>query len=255
MKTIAVSLIMCVSETWLAIYLGGDMIAFLLVKIIRGDFTYWLNLPPSLSLSISLVFRFLTKILTDFTLVMQMRHSYEIGGVQFSLLVVQNQAMCFVAAKLYLKYYDGAFDMEGEVLGGNRKLEAEMLWAGLLGLLGIFLVSSLSFVGLMDRKYLHTFFGLTTGPQYSEIRFRTAKTDEQRIETFGRHPSYYTNVAGELQELIDENWEDWMRDRPEWLTDNLLGKVPDEYLKKAEVKRLEEEGGGKRRRSSAFGGI
>ena len=46
-----------------------------------------------------------------------------------------------------------------------------------------------------------------------------------------------------------------MADRPEWLTDNLIGKIPDEYLPKPEVKILEDEGGGKRRRSSAFAGM
>ena len=94
-----------------------------------------------------------------------------------------------------------------------------------------------------------------TGPQYSTLKFKEATTDEQRIERFSTHPSYYEDLKVQLQELIDEKWEDWMADRQEWLTDNVISTIPDEYLKKTEVKRLEKEGGGKRRRSSAFGGL
>jgi len=49
----------------------------------------------------------------------------------------------------------------------------------------------------------------------------------------------------DLKRLISENWKDWMADRPEWLTDNVIASVPDEYLPKKEVKRLKEEGGGR----------
>jgi len=229
------------------------MLVFLLIKIVRGDFRYWLNLPPSFSLPVSVVVRFLTKLLTDFTLVMQMRHSFEIGGMQFTFLFMLNQASCFFAAMIYLKCYDGG---EGDEVGGNRKINAEVLWAGLLGLLGLFLVSSLAFIGLMDRKYLHTFFSRTTGPQYAVKQYKEVYTTGiQRVAAFDQHPKYYEGVKDAMQELIDEKWEDWMADRPEWLTDNVIASIPDDYLPKPEVKRLEEEGYEKRRRSSAFGGM
>ena len=256
MKTMATSLLICVSETWLAIYLGGDMVVFLLVKIIRGDFRYWFNLPNSLGWFVSLLMRVAGKVLADFTLVLQQRHSYEVGGVQFCLLIVHNQVGCFVAGWVYLKYYDGGYEAapggDGDV-GGNRKLGAETLWAGLLGLFGLFLVSGLAFVGLMDRKYLGTFITTMTAKQSTTVKFRSAKNNQQRINVLKNHPTYYKEVVVELQELIDDNWDDWMKDRPEWLTDNVVASVPDKFLPTPEVKRLEKEGGGKRRRSSAFG--
>ena len=229
------------------------MLVYLLIKVVRGDFRYWLNLPNGLSLFVSSVNRALTKILTDFTLVMQMRHSFEIGGMQFCLLGVQNQAMCFVAGWVYLKYYNGAADAtEGDE---DSKLTAEMLWTVLLCLFSMFLVSVLAFISLMDRKYLHTFFSWTTGPQYAVEQYKGYTTNLQRVTAFDQHPSYYEGVKDAMQELIDENWDDWMVDRPEWLTDNVIASIPDEYLKKAAGKRLEVEGGGKRRKSSVFAGV
>jgi len=51
-----------------------------------------------------------------------------------------------------LKYYDGSYAAEGDDVTGNTKLKDTFLWAGLLGLLGLFLASSLAFIGLMDRE-------------------------------------------------------------------------------------------------------
>jgi len=115
-------------------------------------------------------------------------------------------------------------------------------------------MSSLAFIGLMDRKYFGTFFTTMTAKQSTTMKFKTAKNDQQKINVLKYYPTYYEEVEVELQELIDENWEDWMADRPEWLTDNVIASIPDNFLPKPEVKRLEKEGGGKRRRSSAFGG-
>ena len=91
-----------------------------------------------------------------------------------------------------------------------------------------------------------------TGPQYATVKFHEATTDEQRIERFSTHPSYYEDVKVQLQELMDEKWEDWMADRPGWLTDNVISTIPDEYLKKTEVKSLEVDGGGKREEEEKF---
>jgi len=99
MKTISASLVMCVNGTWLIMYLGGDMLLYLLINIVRGDFRYWLNFPNGLSLVVSSVTRVVTKVLTDFTLVMQMRLSFEIGGMQFCWLMVQNQVSSFFAGR------------------------------------------------------------------------------------------------------------------------------------------------------------
>ena len=160
---------------------------------------------------------------------------------------------CFVAVVLYLKYYDGSYDeAEGVEIEGTNKIYEEMLWIMFACLCGLFLTSSLAFVWLIDRKYLDSFFSTATGPQFAVVKYNTATTDFQRMNVLKYYPTYYDELKVQVQELIDENWEDWMKDRPEWLTDNVIASIPDEYLPKTEVNRLEDEGGGKRRRSSVF---
>ena len=145
----------------------------------------------------------------------------------FSLLIVQNQASTFVASWLYLKYYTDA-----------NKIEASMLWEVLFTLLGLFLASVSAFVLLMDRRYLGTFVTTTTGPQFAAGRFKVATTDEQRIAVLKYHPLYYASIEVELKALLAENWEEWMANRPDWLTESVIATVPDEFLPEKEVEKL-----------------
>ena len=230
MKIIATVLVISVSGVWLAIYMGGDVLLFLLVKVIRGDFRYWLNVSDPAGIIFSFVERLFVKTILDFTCVFHTRHPYEVGGILFMGTVMQNQVGCFVAAKLYIEYYDGEVD---------NKLEENGLWAGLIGLCCLFVVSSLSFFGLINKDYLHTFFGTMTGPKFAVELYHSFTTDMHRVTSFDQHPTYYGGMKEELKELLEENWEDWMQDRPEWLTDRVIADIPDEFLPVKVTKTLE----------------
>ena len=51
-----------------------------------------------------------------------------------------------------MKYYDGSYAAEGDDVTGNTKLKDTFLWAGLLGLLGLLLASSLAFKFKMKTR-------------------------------------------------------------------------------------------------------
>jgi len=297
MKTIATALLVILSGTWAAIYMACDMAFFMLLKIVRSDFRYWLNLPDPFSLIASFIMRFCGKLLVDYTLNLHLRHPFEAGGVLFLGLIVQNQAACFVAAVLYFKYYQEAeivvdiihnnststtdifkiinatdiiwsivdlnnFTNTADIIDlsnttvttfTNTKIEGGMLWPGLIGLLALNILSAATLAYWVDKKYLHTFTSTETGPHYLALQYHAATTDEQRVGAFNKHPSYYCDFKDDLKEFVVGNWADWMANRPDWLTDDLIGYIGDEYIPPAEVGRLNEVGGGKRRRSSAFG--
>jgi hypothetical protein len=159
--------------------------------------------------------------------------------------VIQNQVFCFVAAKIYLSYY------EGEV-GSNDKLDAEVLWLALSGLLSMFVLSAVAFFSLIDRSYLSTFTTTMTGPQDCAEYFNTSKTDYQKIWIFSTHPSYYASIEVEVKAFVHDNWNIWQADKPDWFTETAVSTIPDRFIPVAEVERLNKESGaGKRRRSSA----
>ena len=266
-KALATALVISVSGTWMAIYLAVDLLFFFLFKIVRGDFRYWMNIPDPLSFFSSFIIRLIQKLLIDNTLCLHMRHPYEVGGVLFVIVVVQNQTACIVAVQLYLKYYQeqiqvAAIDIIGATTNTtipavytDTKVEASMLWLNLSCLFALFVLSAAALVYFMDRNYLHTFVTTDTGPERAVKKYLGSTTDEQRMGIFYVHPSYRTKAHDELEALVGDNWANWMVNRPDWLTDGLIGSIEDKYIPVAEVKRLEKEGGGKRRRSSAFAGM
>ena len=207
-----------------------------------------------------------------------------IGGLLFCVIVVQNHATCFVAVQLYLKYAPEGRGLGGQLSVGNATnaiilnatiinnttdpititstnttlATSTMIRAGVLNpvllcIFVLFVLSIASFVYWMDRKYLHTFISTETGPEFVVSEYRAATTDEQRADAFTNHQSYLSEIHDELKDWLRDNWEDWMANRPEWLTDAVIETIDDVFIPEAEVDRLMAEGGGKRRRSSAFG--
>ena len=74
MKTIVTALLLSVRGRWLAMYVVGDMLLYMLLKVMRGDFRYWINLPDPLHLVGSFLARLCVKLLVDFTLCLHDRH-------------------------------------------------------------------------------------------------------------------------------------------------------------------------------------
>ena len=66
MRSFSAVVLMLVSKRYLAIYMAGGMALYLLQKVARGDFHYWLPVDGVGGLFVSLV-----KTITDFTCVVQ----------------------------------------------------------------------------------------------------------------------------------------------------------------------------------------
>ena len=54
--------------------LGGEMVAYLVYKLVRRDFRYWLPMPRGNSLARSLIVRLTVKVICDFTGFLHARH-------------------------------------------------------------------------------------------------------------------------------------------------------------------------------------
>ena len=59
------------------------------------------------------------------------------------------------------------------------------------------------------------------------------------------------SIRGEVAEWLDQNWDRWERDRPDWFNAVFIESVDDDIMPARVLARLKEEAeGGKRRRSS-----
>jgi hypothetical protein len=73
-----------IGSSWVALYIGGDLCLYLVVKILRGDFWYWVPLGGTAEILVSIVARVLVKVITDFTSIMQLRHPNEVRGLYWT---------------------------------------------------------------------------------------------------------------------------------------------------------------------------
>ena len=104
---------------------------------------------------------------------------------------------------------------------------------------------NLLFFCVINRSYMHTFFGTKTGPQYIAELFRTSTVDCAKFRAaFSKRRSYIAECKDEVKEWLRENIDRFNLEQPEWWE---IDMVLDEFLP---AQAIEAEGGVRRRRSS-----
>ena len=209
------------------IFLCGEIGLFFLYKIVRRDFYWWPRLSGVLAILGSLISRVVTKVIVDFSGCIHFRHPFELGGIGFLLSMFWAQVFPFIS----LQYFDGE---EKENITGIFAVNAS-LW----------LLMNIAFFCMIDKRYLDTFFGAKTAPQYTIEYFLTSKYDFQKFDAiFDNRIEYSKEIHEEVKEWVAANIGTWKRKKPDWFK---IEKIPNNLLPK-DV--LEAEGGAKRRRSS-----
>ena len=207
-------------KTMVLLFVGGEMLLYLLWKVLRQDFLYWIRLDGFLGFTVSLVNRILVKIIVDFSGCIQFRHPNEMGGVAFSLSMVFAQAMPFVALLMFEE------DME------NGVSSRENIMYFLLCCLGGWLVANVLFFSTIDLTFLDTFFGTKTASQYTCLRYHiNDKNEEARFDAvFVNRISYTKSIHEEVQKWVADNIERWKEEKPDWFD---IGAIPDDMLPSA----------------------
>jgi len=206
------------------LFIGGEIGLYLVFKIFRQDFHYWV---PGMPLIGSLLTRIISKVIADFTGCLQCRHPYELGGLSFTISMIWAQAFPFVA----LQFFDG---------------DSKDIMTGFLAVsFTAWLMLNIIFFCTIDLSYLGTFVGTKTASQYTCELYLTSKEDSHKFDTvFNTRIEFTKSIHGEVKEWVANNIDQWKREKPDWFNIEL---IPDELLPKYV---FEEEGGAKRRRSS-----
>jgi hypothetical protein len=100
-QTLSMAVLAKTRWLWLALYLLADHTGFILYKLARRDLIYWV---PGFGCPVSMLFRFLAKVVADFTGLVHCRHPLELGGIYFFVNTLMHVASWFVAAALYSRY-------------------------------------------------------------------------------------------------------------------------------------------------------
>ncbi|GMH86654.1 hypothetical protein TrST_g13924 [Triparma strigata] len=249
LQTLSCALLFATNPRWLVYYLAGDMALFLLYKVARRDFHYWLNISGVLRFVTSFMVRSAGKILVNFTLLIQTRSPVELGGFSFLVSALLSVAASFVSVQLYSNHYEG-----------DDKIKDERLQVIISTLYGIWLISLVTFVAVMKREYLHTFYSFDTLSDFNRKLTLKLRDDQEDIKclVLECHPDTFSGWGEELlKPWTLKNWSRWEEEKPSWFTDSWIEGVPNEYVPyewrvkyKKTKGRVDEDAVVRRRRSS-----
>jgi hypothetical protein len=225
-RSFSCALLAVVSKKFIAIYLVGDMLIYVLYKLLRGDLRYGPNLSKVLSALGTAVIRFTDKLLVDFTAMMQIRHPGQAGGLYWTASLIMSQLGCFACGWVYLTYF------ENEEGGKKTKLAPRVVWSIIGSLCGVFVICWTAFLLVMNREFMGTFFSNITYASYLQKWFTGIPDgdDEQKSAIFKKHPICRRMVEGDARAWTLANWEKWEAKKPAWFTDAWIDSVPNDCI-------------------------
>jgi hypothetical protein len=202
--------------SWALLYIGADLGLYLLVKILRGDFWYWIPAGVNVEIVSSILMRVVVKIITDFTSIMQLRHPNEVGGAYwlFSLILTMGSlpVSIFIAsshvdeqpidiASLIVKYFTPITTICFAVFFWN-----------------------------IERKYWHTFWSPQRSKDKTMSFFLEGESDKVKFLVLTRSRHHWVSIEGEVKKWIELNWAKWEEEQPEWFTDVIKATVPVDFI-------------------------
>jgi hypothetical protein len=201
---------------WVFLYIGADLGLYLLVKILRGDFWYWIPAGGNLEILSSIIARVIVKIIVDFTSMVQFRHPHEVGGAYWLfgfMLTMGSLPMSIYLASPYVA--EKAIDIASSIVNHF--------------ILVITLCFAVFFFNI-EKKYLHTFWSIQRGKDKTKAYFLEGESDAIKIQVFGCSMHHWVSIERETKKWVELNWAKWEDEQPEWFTDVIKATVPVEFI-------------------------
>jgi hypothetical protein len=202
--------------SWAFLYIGVDLGLYLLVKILRGDFWYFMPLGGKAEIVSSIFARLTVKIIVDFTSIMHFRHPGEVGGAYwlFGLLltIASLPVSIFIASPHVV---DKAIDIASSI--------AKYF-------IPITTICFAVFFWNIEKKYLHTFWSTQRSKDMSMACFLEGANDEMKFVVFTASRHHWVSIEKEIKKWVSLNWAKWEEEQPEWFTDVVKASVPVEFI-------------------------
>jgi hypothetical protein len=202
---------------WVSLYVGADLGLYLLVKVLRGDFWYWVPVGGNAEILSSVVGRLLVKVVTDFTSIVQFRHPTENGGISWMFGFVLTMGSLPIAI----------------ILAERKNVteeELKLAWK----VVGIFIPCTVVlfavFFFTIEKKYWGTFYSLQRGKDLTVKSFRECSDAGKTRYTFLTSKHHWKAIEGEVKAWVEANWDRWEEEKPNWFDDAMRARVPVEYI-------------------------
>jgi hypothetical protein len=213
---------------WVTLYIGADLCLYLFVKVLRGDFWYWLPVGGYGDIAVSIIARVLVKVVTDFTSIVQFRHPNDVGGLFWMSGFVLTMSSLPVAIHI-------AKDVEKNIEEGLRIAQTSAMV-----LIPFVTVCFACFFLNINREYLKSFISTQRGIDYSMSYFVDGESEEVKFQVFKKSRRHWVSIESDIHKWVGLNWAKWEEEQPEWFTDQLKAKVPVEFIPAAGDARKKE---------------
>ncbi|GMI40699.1 hypothetical protein TrCOL_g5094 [Triparma columacea] len=206
-----------------AIFLGGEFLLFLIVKVLQGDLWHWLPIYGIPGACISFFFRLMAKLLSDWTAVAQSRHPSDVGGAYFSFNLGLTVATGAFAALSY-NVGDGEGGMEGSLSENSVLIFMAFVCLGTVVSYALLLLS-------MKKEYRYTFFSVKTGKQYTQEIFTMNSDSERKFKILSKNTHLWKKTIGvQVKSWIGEKLPVWIEEQPEWFNDEKMSLITDDMV-------------------------
>jgi hypothetical protein len=207
-----------IGGSWAFLYIGADLGLYMLIKILRGDFWYWVPAGGNAEIVSSIFARVLVKIIVDFTSIVFYRHPNEVGGAYwlFGLLLTMVSLPVSIYIYLFSPYVDdNPIDIASFIVKYIIPITTICL--------GVFFFN-------IERKYLHTFWSTQKSKDYNMAYFLEGQSDKMKFEVFTNSRHQWVSIEEEVKKWVALNWAKWEEEQPEWFTDVMKAKVPVDFI-------------------------
>jgi hypothetical protein len=212
-RSIMVVVLGLLGGRWVSLYVGADLLLYLFVKVLRGDFWYWAPVGGNAEIVMSIFARILVKVVTDFTSIVQFRHPNEVGGMTWMLGFVLTTGSLPFAIIIAEK---------GDVAEERLKLA----WT----VVGIFIPCTVVLFAVfffsIEKKYWGTFYSLQRGKDLTVKNFREGSdaVKAKCIYKYSKH--HWQTIEEEVKAWVEANWERWEEAKPDWFDETMRARVP-----------------------------
>ena len=241
-----ISTSMCISASFTlamtAVLYGNSTVAlcvsiflgiYFLFKLLRKDFFCFFPLKgKSAAVLMAVLFRTVELFSAYFSGLVQLRHPYQCGGLNYTCIVLAN---FFCLVMISMKYVSFADECESspsddciEISSGATSGDIKVL---LTCCLSAFSFGTLLLLLTMRKGYLNSFTSTATGSKYTCELFQNSDDDAVKARAaFTNNQSYISPISAEVSDWVQENWKRWMTFRPSWFNVDIVGAIPNTYL-------------------------
>jgi hypothetical protein len=218
MRSIGAALLMLSDMKIFVAYMAGDQLLYLLQKLARRDFLYWIPVEGAPGVALSLLVRVMVKTLTDFTGIVQFRAAGELGGVMWLWSMFMALVAPWAAVPVYFERNEG------------RILDRSGAYRLLAILTASWIILFAVFIKLMRKRYRSTFWSTETGNEWVQTYFLHGASEDVKKNVLTKNKAKWKPIEPQVKEWVREGWLRWEREKPDWFTDQWKAKVPVDWV-------------------------